>query len=56
MINGAKNQCFLCGSNSHFIKDCYIKKNENKLKAKKCDCISSYFSPHRKSKCFLRYF
>ncbi len=26
MINGAKNQCFICGSKSHFVKNCDKKK------------------------------
>jgi hypothetical protein len=55
MINGAKNQCFICGSKSHFVKNC-DKKNEVKIKFVdgKCDCVSSYLSPHRKSKCALK--
>ncbi len=55
MINGAKNQCFLCGSKSHFVKDC-DKKNEVKIAFVdgKCNCVSSFLSPHRKSKCAIK--
>ena len=55
MINGAKNQCFICGSKDHFVKNC-DKKSEVKVAFVdgKCDCISSVFSPHRKSKCALK--
>lgn len=54
MINGSTNKCFICGSSDHFIKDCK-KKNQNKntIADGPCDCINSYFSKHRKSKCAL---
>ena len=29
MINGATDRCFLCGSSSHFIKDCFNKKSSS---------------------------
>ncbi len=55
MINGSKNQCFICGSKYHFLKDC-DKKNELKVKFidGKCDCAASFISSHRKSKCTLK--
>ncbi len=55
MINGAKNQCFICGSKEHFVKNC-DKKNEVKVKFVdgKCTCASSFIAPHRKSKCALK--
>ncbi len=53
MINGAKNQCFLCGSKEHFVKHC-DKRDELKENDGKCDCTTSLFSPHRKSKCALK--
>jgi hypothetical protein len=43
--NGTNNRCFQCGKEGHFIKNCNI--NEE------CDCITSMFSKHRKSKCAL---
>jgi hypothetical protein len=72
MLVSTNDQCFICGSKEHFMKDCYHslllhERNDNgypcssritvrqKKKADpKCDCASSYFSPHRKSKCLLK--
>lgn len=56
MLKTYKNQCYICGSNEHFVNDC---KNNNNYKPKyeldgKCNCVSSYFLPHRKSKCTLQ--
>jgi hypothetical protein len=45
MIRGNKDICFICGSKNHFARDC---------NNRPCDCVSSYFSPHRKRKCLLR--
>lgn len=55
MINGAKNQCFLCGSKTHFVKNC-DKKDEVVIKFVdgKCTCAASFISSHRKSKCSLK--
>lgn len=56
MFKTYNNQCYICGSNTHFANDCR-KKNNNENQHEldgKCDCISSYFSPHRKSKCALK--
>jgi hypothetical protein len=58
MSNGTNNKCFICGSDQHFAKDCeYVNvKKETKQIDKsneKCDCSTSYFSPHRRSKCLL---
>lgn len=55
MINGAKNQCFICGSKEHFVKNC-DKRKEVKVAFVdgKCKCASSLISPHRKSKCAFK--
>ncbi len=50
MLVSTNDQCFICGSKEHFMKDCKQKKKTDP----KCDCASSYFSPHRKSKCLLK--
>jgi len=42
MIKSVSNKCYICGKNDHFANDC-----------KKCNCPTSYFSSHRKSKCLL---
>jgi hypothetical protein len=51
MIYGSTDKCFICGDNTHFANAC---KNKNTFIAdEQCDCVNSYFSKHRKSKCFL---
>ena len=68
MINGSSNKCFICGNEGHFAKECksrYEKSEtgnnytiltiqELKKNDEKCNCATSYFSPHRKSKCALK--
>ena len=67
MINGVSDNCYMCGSKEHFIKDCKIKElpPENiepkinttvindKLGNEKCNCISSFLKPHRRKKCLI---
>ena len=59
MSNGTNNRCFVCGSEEHFAKDCNKKEKpikidkSNEKSNEKCDCATSYFSPHRRSKCLL---
>jgi len=48
MIYGSNDKCFICGSSDHFVKDC-----KQKIIDGPCNCINSYFSYHRKSKCLL---
>lgn len=54
MLKTYKNLCYICGSEEHFANNY---KNNNKIKCEldgKCNCVSSYFLPHRKSKCTLQ--
>jgi hypothetical protein len=57
MLRGATDKCFICGSTKHFAKECTTK--SVKVEQKKefidgpCNCATSYFSGHRKSKCAL---
>jgi hypothetical protein len=52
MINGSTDKCYICGKSDHFVKDCK-KRNECKevFIDGPCNCTTSYFSSHRKSKC-----
>jgi predicted GIY-YIG superfamily endonuclease len=58
MIRGVTDKCYICGKSDHFAINC---KNHNIKKAKiptinvneKCDCPTSFFSPHRRGKCLL---
>jgi hypothetical protein len=57
MINTSTDQCYICGSKEHFVKDC-VKKTEDKpinndIGNEKCDCISSYIKTHRRKMCLL---
>ncbi len=47
MINTSEDKCYRCGKTGHLMKYC----TENKTK---CDCYSSFLSPHRKKHCFIR--
>ena len=53
MINNVTDKCYICGNNGHYANECKkeekIKNNENE----KCDCVTSFFSPHRRKKCLL---
>lgn len=65
MINGVSDNCYMCGSEDHFIKDCKMNSekeivctdnipviNDN-IGNEKCDCISSFLKPHRRKKCLI---
>ena len=55
MINASTDKCYICGSNDHFVKDC-VKKDDKPIIEfidGPCNCPTSYFSGHRKSKCLL---
>ncbi len=54
MSNGTNNKCFICEKEGHFAKDCDDSDEKKSDKNnEKCNCPTSYFSPHRKIKCFL---
>ena len=55
MSNGTNNKCFTCGSEEHFANNCNKKEKLIKIDNSnaKCNCTTSYFSPHRRSKCLL---
>lgn len=59
MLNGATDKCYICDIKGHYATECIKQKkttstiNKNKDMNEKCDCPTSYFSKHRKSKCLL---
>lgn len=58
MLKTASDQCYICGKNDHFASDCKkITIKKEKIPTinlnEKCDCPTSYFSSHRRSKCLL---
>lgn len=55
MINSSCNLCYNCGKIGHYFSECptRIDKITGSNKDEKCDCPTSWFSPHRKSKCLL---
>jgi hypothetical protein len=57
MIKGTNNKCYICGSESHFARECKIKSTKESVPMinvkEKCDCPTSYFAPHRRGKCLL---
>jgi hypothetical protein len=64
MINGSSNRCFICKNLGHFAKDCEQKNETDSFcdetfvsvkqnKDEPCNCPTSYFSGHKKSKCLL---
>ena len=58
IINSVTDKCYICGNKGHYANDC---KKESIKKEKipivnlneKCDCPTSYFKNHRRSKCLL---
>ena len=57
MLIFSNDRCYICGQSGHFGKDCKtlsistipeVDLNE------KCDCISSFFSSHKKKNCLLK--
>ena len=58
MIKSVTDKCYICGKNDHFANNC---KKDSVKKEKipiinineKCDCVTSYFSSHRRGKCIL---
>jgi len=46
IMNSVTDKCYICGDKEHFANEC---KKEND----KCNCISSYYFPHRVKKCAI---
>ena len=58
MITGSTDKCYICGDTNHFAKDCkQYSGKKNKISNidpnEKCDCITSFFSSHRRVNCAL---
>ena len=54
ILTSVNDQCYKCGSPSHFAVDCKTKPPNSIIESNKpCNCITSIFSPHRKKKCGL---
>ena len=58
MIKSATDKCYICGKNGHFAINCKIVSVKNeKIPTidlnEQCDCITSFFSSHRRKKCAL---
>jgi len=47
IMNSVTDKCYICGNNGHFANECTNKKND------KCNCLTSYYFPHRVQKCGL---
>ncbi len=55
ILEYSNDKCSICGSSEHFAINCSSKKTINNIKKDgKCDCVSSLWSPHRISKCFIK--
>ncbi len=55
IMNSVSDKCYICGNKDHFANNCNVK--NTKIATinldEKCDCITSRFSSHRRSKCLL---
>lgn len=51
MLHGTNNKCYICGKTGHFANKCA---GTERVGDEPCKCITSYFAPHRKSKCVLK--
>ena len=57
MLIFSNDRCYICGQNGHFGKDCKILSISTIPEVdlnEKCDCISSFFSSHKKKNCLLK--
>jgi len=53
IINSVTDKCYICGNNEHYAKECNQKYNKKIDPNEKCDCVTSFFSSHRRCKCLL---
>ena len=56
MLKSVSDKCYICGENGHYSTNCtYILTNTIEIdNNKKCNCITSYFFPHREKRCALK--
>jgi hypothetical protein len=52
IMNSVTDKCYICGDNGHFANECK-KDKKNKDDNEKCNCVTSYYFPHRTKKCGL---
>lgn len=59
MIKSSSDKCFICGLSGHYAKECKNHKLNTKIQMPtinlndQCNCLTYYFSPHRKGKCLI---
>ena len=57
IINSVTDKCYICGDKGHYANKCKQYSESNKIPTidlnEQCDCVTSYFSKHRRGKCAL---